>query len=232
MHSIPPGANGEPLVRARFCQEWLTLIEREEDPYRSRFFALIPKETRALIDGAVPVTWLPMAVHVKLADIQLESFGTVRAHGYYRRAFAINIKGPILGPLVATGVRLLGLSPGSFVRWASRGYDAAYKNAGHLAGEVVGPEHARLVFTNLPPVCTASEAWLMSAQGSAYGIFDVLDVDGIVRLDMRGRAEGRMVLDLEWGADKRPPTEPPPAGHSSAKIPAAGHSSDKIRSSK
>jgi hypothetical protein len=199
VNSIPPGAHGEPLVRARFCQEWLVLIEREEEPYRSRFFALVTKEMRAQIEGAVPVTWLPMAVHVKLADIQLESFGTVRAHSYYRRAFAIDIKGPILGPLFATGTRLLGFSPASFVRWASRGYEAAYRNAGQLAGEVVGPGHARLAFSNLPAVCTASDAWLMSAQGTAYGLYDVLRVDGIVRVDTHERAKGRMVLDLEWG---------------------------------
>jgi hypothetical protein len=201
----PPFDPAQPLVRARFCQEWLGLIALEQEPYRSRFFSRVTDAMRAEIEGAVSVSWLPLSVHVKLADIQLEAFGTVRAHDYYRRAFASSIKGPILGPLVVTGARLLGLSPASFVRWSGRGYEAAYKNAGRLVGEILGRAQARLLFLNLPPVCTASDAWLMSAQGTAYGIYDVLKLDGIVRLDTRGRGEGTMVLELEWGNRKEDP---------------------------
>jgi hypothetical protein len=192
----------EPLVRARFCQEWLTQVEAEEDPYRARFFAHLPRELRERIEGASRVAWLPMAIHVHLAEIQLETFGSVRAHEYYRHAFTASVKGPILGPLVTTGARLLGLSPASFVRWASRGYAAAYKDAGELHGEVLGSNHARLVFSHLPAICTTSDAWMMSSQGSTYGMYDVLGIEGVVRLDTRGRAEGKAVLDLEWSDRK------------------------------
>ncbi len=203
---IVPG-DSDPLVRARFCQEWLSLVAREEEPYKGRFFARVTEEMRQTIDGASRVAWLPLAVHVRLADIQLEAFGTARAHDYYRRAFSSSVKGPILGPLVLTGARLLGLSPASFVRWASRGYEAAYRNAGELAGEVLEARRARLVFSKLPAVCVASDAWLMSAQGSAYGVYDVLQLEGIVRLDTRERAGGKMVLELEWDDRKRAPPQ-------------------------
>jgi len=192
-----------PLVRARLCQEWLSQIATEEEPYRGRFLARVTDEMRAEIDGASRVAWLPLAIHVRLADIQLDTFGSVRAHEYYRRAFRRALMGPILGPLVRTGTRVLGVSLGSFVRWSSRGYDASYKNAGDLVGEVLGPGRARLVFRNLPPICTASDAWLMSAQGSAYGLYDVLHLDGVVRLDTGQRANASMMLELEWSDRKR-----------------------------
>ena len=193
----------EPLVRARFCQEWLALIGIEEEPYRSRFFARVTDEMRGQIDGASRVAWLPLSIHVTLADIQLETFGVVRAHDYYRRAFASSVNGPILAPLVLTGARLLGLTPGSFVRWASRGYDAAYRNAGSLTGEVLERGRARLVFQDLPPMCTASDAWVMSTQGSTYGLYDMLHLEGVVRFDSRERAKGTIVLELEWGDRKK-----------------------------
>jgi len=158
---------------------------------------------RTHIDGASRVAWLPLSIHVGLADIQLETFGSARAHDYYRRAFSRALMGPILGPLVRAGTSILGVSLGSFVRWASKGYEASYKYAGDLTGEVLGPGRARLVFRNLPPVCTASEAWVMSAQGSAYGLYDVLHLDGVVRLDMSGRARGTTSLELEWSARKK-----------------------------
>jgi len=198
-----PPDRAEPLVRARLCQEWLTLIASEEEPYRGRFLARVTNELRAQIDGASRVAWIPLSIHVKLADIQLEAFGTVRAHEYYRRAFSRALMGPILGPLVRTGTSVLGVSLGSFVRWSSKGYDASYKHAGQIAGEVLAPGRARITFRNLPPICTASDAWLMSAQGSAYGLYDVLHLDGVVRLDTHARAEGSMMLELEWSERKR-----------------------------
>ena len=44
----------------------------------------------------------------------------------------------------------------------------------------------------------AADAWLDSAQGSAYGALDVLGVEAIVRIDKSGRDQGAMRLELEW----------------------------------
>ena len=104
------------LVRARHLQEWLAAVEQEQDPWRARFFAAIPPDMRSLIDNATKVAWLPAVFHVKLADILADSLGAVRAHAYYRRAFAASLRGPVLGPLVHTGVALLGVTPAAAVR--------------------------------------------------------------------------------------------------------------------
>ncbi len=210
----------QPLVRARFCQEWLAFAESEEEPWRSRFFSALDRTTREAIDASSRVAWVPLALHVKLADITQQAFGAVRAHGYYRRAFASSLSGPILGPLFRTGARVLGISIPTVVRWAPRGWDASFRNAGGLSGEVVGPLHAKLTYYGLPAICIASDGWMLSGQGSAYGVYDVLGIDGIIRVDMSGRGEGRMVLDMEWSNEKRapprrstmhPPSMPPPS---------------------
>jgi hypothetical protein len=194
--SVPAAV--EPLVRARHLQGWLLHVDREEDPWRARFFAALPDDTRRTIESSTRLQWLPAALHVKLADLVNEAFGPVRAHDYYRRAFALSLRGPVLGPLLRTGVRVLGLKPSSLLRWASHGWTASFRNCGQLTGEVVGPGHGRLVYSDLPDVCTASDAWLDSAQGSTYGALDTMGVSGVVRLDKSERARGRMVVDFEW----------------------------------
>ena len=93
---------------------------------------------------------------------------------------------------------MLGISVPSFVRWAARGWEAAFQNAGGLAGEVLSPESAKLTYYGLPAICTASEGWMLSSQGSAYGVYDMVGVDGVVRLDLSKRSLGVMVLNLEW----------------------------------
>jgi hypothetical protein len=201
----------QPLVRARFCQEWLEFVAKEDEPLRSRFLSHVDPALREEIESASRVAWLPLSVHVKLADVLQESYGAVRAHQYYRRAFAASLRGPILGPLVRTGAKVLGVSVATFVRWAPRGWEASYRNAGEMHGEVIGEDHAKVVFSGLPPVCIASDGWMLSAQGSAYGMYDTLGIDGVVRVDLSRRSEGRMVLDLEWNrTGVRAPTIPPP----------------------
>jgi hypothetical protein len=187
-----------PLVRARFCQEWLTRMDALEEPYRGRFFAALDEGTRSAIDSSSRVAWIPIEIHVRLADVTHEALGAVRAHAYYRASFAPSINGPILGPLLRTSAKLLGISVNTFVRWASRAWEAVFSHAGEFSGEVLGHERARLVYRGLPAVCTDSDAWLRSAEGSVYGAFDLLGVEGVVRPDWSARSQGGMVLNLEW----------------------------------
>jgi hypothetical protein len=190
----------EPLVRARHLQEWLANMRREEDPWRARFFAGLPADVLATIEASSKVQWLPAGIHVTLADVLAHAFGPARAHDYYRRAFARSLRGPVLGPLLTTGVRLLGLTPGSLLRWTEHGWRASFRNCGNLSGKVVEAGRGRLEYADLPAICTASEPWLDSAQGSAYGALDVMEVSGVVRIDKSERDRGRMALELEWTA--------------------------------
>jgi hypothetical protein len=188
----------EPLVRAGHLKEWVNNLRHEEDPWREAFFSALPAIVLRQIEAAPRLDWLPATHHVLFADLMAQAFGPARSHDYYRRAFARALRGPFFSPIVRTGVRLLGVTPASFVRWCSRGWEASYKNCGSLRGEVLGPLRGRVVWSRLPAVCTASEAWLDSAQGSAYGIYDLVEVTGVVRLDKSGRASGTLKLEMEW----------------------------------
>ncbi|MGZ3454064.1 MAG: hypothetical protein ACXWUG_12500 [Polyangiales bacterium] len=188
----------DPLVRGRHVQEWLERVEREPDPFRARFFELIPAATRAEIDAAPRLGWVPARLHVELSEVMLEAFGPKRAHDYYRRAFTDALRGPIFDGLIKTGVRILGVTPGVLLRWAHKGWEASFKNCGVVEGRVLEPGRGELLYSALPSVCTSSSAWLDSAQGSAYGALDLFGADGIVRIDTSGRDRGEMRLDLEW----------------------------------
>ncbi len=188
----------EPLVRAGHLQEWVANIQREDDPWRATFFAAVAPEVLRTIERASRLDWLPARYHVLFADVMSQTFGPVRSHDYYRRAFAGALRGPFFGPIMRTGIRLLGLTPGSFLRWCTRGWEASYKNCGALHGFVLGPLRGRVVWNGLPDICTASDPWLDSAQGSAYAVYDLTEVTGVVRLDKSERASGTLALEMEW----------------------------------
>jgi hypothetical protein len=108
----------------------------------------------------------------------------------------------VLGPLVHTGVALLGVTPATAVRWTYKGWEASFRGCGSFRGEVLDPQRGRLVFRDLPPFFCASDPWLDSVQASTYAVFDFLGFDGLVRVDKARRAEGGAQLDLEWHARK------------------------------
>jgi hypothetical protein len=189
-----------PTVRARHLQDWLALVAREPAPYNQRFRERLPVEIVTEIESVGAGTWLPAGHHVAMADALRDAFGRAREHDYYRRAFGESLRLPVLGPLFQVGLRLFGLTPATCLRWASKGWDASFRNSGTLVGEVLEPGRGRIVYAGLPNVCTDSDAWVESAQSTVYGVFDVTRTKGVVRLDLRGRAEGGMVVEVEWVA--------------------------------
>jgi len=195
---MPQPQSREPRVRARHCQEWLALIEKSEEPWRSRFLERLAPELRDQIESAARVGWLPVGAHVALADTLEQTFGEMRAHAFYRHAASAWLTGPLVGPVVRATAHLFDLTPSVLARWAPRGWDVSFKDCGELAGESHAPGHARLIYRDLPPICTASAAWMSSAQGSTYGVLDVIGVDAVVRLDVSAKSEGRMYVDIEW----------------------------------
>lgn len=193
-----PAVEGKPEVRVRHLKDWLKRVDAEPEPWRTRFFDVLPAVTLETIEGSAPGGWLPMALHVELADLMLLAYGPARAHEHYRSSFANSLRSGIFGSLVRTGTKLFGASPATFLRWAHRGWESSFRQCGKMHGESLGPGRGRLVYEELPEVCTASDAWLDSAQGSVYGSLDALEVEGVVRIDKSRRAEGYFEVVLEW----------------------------------
>jgi hypothetical protein len=185
-------------MRARHLQQWLELVAAWEQPYAARFAEALNPVTRAQIIQASPVQWLPAVLNTELAEVTLAAFGSRRAHDYYRRAFVASMQGPLLGPLVRVGKELFGLSPAAFVRWANKGWNLSYRDAGSLDGEVLGEGRAHLVFRDVPEQWAASQAWIDSSFSHTYGLFDVTGTTGVVRFLEKDRAARRFVLELEW----------------------------------
>lgn len=187
------------LVRARHLQEWLQRIEHEEEPHRGRFFAALPATTRATIEDAPRLAWLPVDLHVELSEVVLAAYGPNYAHNYYRRAFASALRGPVFDVLLGAGLRILGVTPSALLRWAHKGWEASFRDCGMVEGVTIAPGRGELRYRDLPAVCTASDAWLDSAAGSAEGALDVVGAtDAIVRLDKSDRDKGAMKLTIEW----------------------------------
>lgn len=134
---MAPGTVGESRGRerrtdcpGRHLKDWLALVAREPAPYNQRFRDQLAPEIVAEIESVGAATWLPTGHHVAMADALREAFGRAREHDYYRRAFGESLRLPVLGPLFQVGLRLFALDPAMCLRWASKGWDASFRNLG------------------------------------------------------------------------------------------------------
>jgi hypothetical protein len=189
---------GEPRVRAKHLQVWLSLAKRrlEPTPYE-RFTAGVPSQDWQRIEAAVGSSWLPMELDVTLADAMHATLGPKACHRFYIDLTLEALGGPLLSPLVGTWMRMFGADPSKIAQWWPKGWTGLFQDCGELSGEPVSEHVARLYYSDLPAFCVASAPWVESLQSSAYAVFPFLKREGVVRLsaDAPHRA---VTLELEW----------------------------------
>ncbi len=190
--------SGEPRVRAKHLQVWLSLAKRRLEPaLYERFAQAVPAPEWQRIEAALGSSWLPMELDVMLADVMLATLGPRACHRFYIDLTLEALGGPILSPLVGTWLRMFGADPSKTVQWWPKGWLGLFQDCGELSGEAVSERVARLHYMDLPAFCVASAPWVESLQSSAYGVFPFLNREGVVRLtaDAPHRA---VTLELEW----------------------------------
>jgi hypothetical protein len=195
---IGPALAGQPAVRAKFLQQWLTFPEQYDPSVAERLSKLVSSEKRQAIHAAHALVWLPMELDIEVVDAVAQVMGARRFSELTRAFFLQIMLRPPLGALFELGSKLMGLSPEAFLRWWDKGWGAVYRNCGRVAGFVDGPSRGRVLYRNMPKVCLRSDAFVEAVVGTGYGVYKLTGVDGVVRISERRVEHGELDLDLEW----------------------------------
>lgn len=200
--AIGPALAGEPAVRAKFLQQWLTFPEQFEPAAAVRLARLVNDEKRRAIHGAHALVWLPMTLDIEVVDAVAQALG-VRRYAELTRAFFLEIMlRPPLGALLELGTKLMGLSPEAFLRWWDKGWGAVYRNCGRVTGYVEEERRGRVLYRNMPHLCLRSDAFVEAVVGTAYGVYALTGVEGVVRITQRRVEQGELDLEFEWQAKR------------------------------
>jgi hypothetical protein len=184
-----------PRILAGFVQGTLAALEPE---VRERVRARLAPDTLGTLERSSRLAWLPIEIDVELTDAVYAELGAARAHALFRRNLTAALDTPILRSLAHGALRLFGASPERLFGWAPKAYMQLYRDAGAMRFESDGPGAARLELSLLPAAVAASRDYLDGVAAAVAAGFDLMGVDGEVRIERLDPAGRRACLRLQW----------------------------------
>ncbi len=147
---------------------------------------------------AFQFNWIPFAIQIRILDAMRAHLSPSEWTASQRALMHAYLDKPVLRGLFDTAVRMLGLSVGTLVRWAPRGFDALFKDAGHLRFEARGPGELALVLERFPVELARSGSFVESLQAALETIFTLTRSTGRVEVSEVDPARGHARYTLRW----------------------------------
>lgn len=191
-------ALGRPAVRAKFLQLWLSSFERFDASAQPLLLAKIGRERFAQIMEVSMLHWVSIEIDVEIVDAIAQILGKERFHAFTHDYVTEILPRAPLGALVDLGMKMIGLSPESFLRWWDKGWRAVYRDCGSVKGVVTGERRGSIVYERLPRVCVESEAFVAAIISSALAVLPWTGHDGEAHVTALRADEGYLELSLAW----------------------------------
>ena len=188
----------EPRILASFVQSTLDAADRADAKLGERLRSRLAPATLRRVEDAASITFLPVALDVELTECLFAEAGEERAREVMHSNLASTFEAPILASLVSAAMRMLGREPARLFRWSPKVWSQLYRDAGELRWIDGGPGAGRLVYHALPAAIVASRPYLVGVEAALGACFDLMGVDGEVRLGEVDPAQGRVVYELGW----------------------------------
>lgn len=186
----------EPLVRARHLKQTLEAIGAlpEHAEIRARIAPGVLRE----IEGSHGFDWLPIEHDLAMVSAEREVLGAERQAAFARAVVNASFRGPLLGRLAESAMRLTGKDPAGWARWIPRGWSLMFSGCGAWAvgsGRADGTVVLRL--TQLPAPLL-DEIWIRSLAASLSAIVDLGGAQGGVELRSIDAAAREATFVLSW----------------------------------
>jgi hypothetical protein len=172
---------GMATIRAAQLQAQLQALEQLDHADASRIVAELEPATLQRITHATRVDWLPVELHLELAQAGLRLLGEQGLRDWGRASLARAMRTTFLGPIFEGAVRLFGLSPAALVRTAPSVYQAVFRDCGGLVAVELEERLWRVVLQDLPKE-VRGRAFLVAMAGALEATIEVGKRKGEVRL--------------------------------------------------
>jgi hypothetical protein len=189
-----------PSVRARHMKGFVEAIDALGPAEASAIRALAKRETLAEVEACLPSAWLPIEMDVELTEHVSNMLGAARAHEFYQKLTLGNYETSVFKSFIDMTVRMIGLSPGAYVKMVPRGFGLIYRDYGSFRALEREENRARLLFSAIPSVCVRTPLWLEAVRSSFHSAFDLTNTRGMVEWDDLNLADRRAVFSFRWTA--------------------------------
>jgi hypothetical protein len=176
---IAPMDRRDPLIRATHTQNTARVLEEVAPGAREKVLARLDPAIRdgiacAMAGEFVPAEW-DLAI-VRSIDAVL---GREQMRRVARQMMLGQLKGTLLGALVAAARAVFGASPVGLFRWAGKAHGYVTRNCGELALVAGDVRSADLGIRGMP-LALRQPIYLEAIAGTLESVFDVCKVEGTV----------------------------------------------------
>jgi hypothetical protein len=192
----------DPAVRARHLKQTLDAIAGlpEGAAIRDRVGELVARD----IETSNGFDWMPIGHDLALVRAERLILGAERQAVFARAVVNASFRGPLLGRLVESAMRLTGHDPAGWARWIPRAWSLVFSGCGTWAIGAPEPDGTVLLrLAHLPPALVADEVWGRSLAASLSAIVDLGAASGGVELEALDPVAHEATFVLRWA-----PAEP------------------------
>jgi hypothetical protein len=186
----------EPVVRARHLKQTLEAIAAL--PEHAEIRARIGDRVLRDIEGSHGFDWLPIEHDLAMVGAEREVLGTDRQAAFARAVVNASFRGPLLGRLVESAMRLTGMDPAGWIRWIPRGWSLIFSGCGAWSVGAKGADGTVVFRLAQLPEQLLDEVWARSLAASLSAIVDLAVATGGVELRSLDAAAREATFVLRW----------------------------------
>lgn len=185
------------LVRARHMKSLLDAIGRLPTADGDRILGRIAPATRAAVQDATGIDWLPAPMNLELTLAVHAALGEARFARFFRDELHRAFSGPLLRIVVEAALRVFRVDAAAFASWLGKGWVLVFRDCGAWVVERAGDREASLRISGLPPAFM-DPIWLRSVAHSLDGIWDLAKARGAFTLTSADPAACTATYRIAW----------------------------------
>ena len=201
----------EPLVRCRAPKDTLTYVERFDPEAARRVRAAIPPDVLRTLEDTPRGHLLPLATARQVTHAWGCAMPREQAVGYLTGTVLGMFESPLLKPMIAAGMRVLGARPSTLMRLFPTAWKQVYVNCCEVSFVSTGASTGELHFTDVhPDFLDSFEDYTIVIEGIVLAGCSLCEHDGAVDFVVepeQGRALARLAWTArDWAAAQGSPT--------------------------
>lgn len=186
-------------MRAAQSQAVLAALERFPPSERREILARFGARGVEEVRSALPLSWLPMEVHMHLSDSLRDVSGSDAAVRAFREAMTMTFDRPLLRSFVSLTTGIFGVSPQGLLKRGDRVYEQVTRNAGALSHVALGERECEVHLVGFPAKLFTFDCYVDGLRGCLLASLDLCKAKGSVEVLARD-ARGDVSYVLRWGS--------------------------------
>lgn len=174
----------------------LSSIGRLDEETGARILAVLDRDMIEEIEAATRTEWLPAQYVLQTHDALLRVLGSDGFHEHWRHFGSDIHKLKMFKPLVSGALGLFS-SPGGIFNMIPKGFGLVSRDFGVMHCERSDSDRADLIWTQLPEL-PRMRLFALACEASMHAPFDLLNIQGTVKIDESRYGGGSLVLTARW----------------------------------